>query len=154
MWKGTIKIILYVGIVLIPVVLRSLLSPNSYYSIEYEIGRNFALIGFTILLLQILLAGRFQWISKTFGVDIVIRYHKYMAIFATVLLVLHPLLLAYGGDKMDVPNWIWFTSWRNPIRTGPAKPVLLIEKKSAAIAATKSPSKDGMSADRQTSCKK
>ncbi|MCF6149603.1 MAG: ferredoxin reductase family protein [Candidatus Kuenenia sp.] len=113
MWKGIGKIALYVGIVLIPLFLRITFRPNSYYTATYEIGRNFAIIGFTILLLQILLAGRFKWITKSFGLDIVIRFHNYIALFATSILVLHPFLLAGGGNRwkllysLEVEWYIW-----------------------------------------------
>ncbi|MDR4508666.1 MAG: ferredoxin reductase family protein [Candidatus Brocadiaceae bacterium] len=113
MWQGIGKIVLYVGIVLIPLFLRTIFRPNAFFPVTYEIGRNFALIGFTILLLQILLAGRFQWITKPFGLDIVIRFHNYIALFATSILILHPVLIAYGGDRwkllysLDVEWYIW-----------------------------------------------
>lgn len=113
MWQGTGRIVLYVGIVLIPLFLRTAFRPNSFFTVTHEIGRNFALIGFTILLLQIVLAGRFKWITKPFGLDIVIRFHNYMALFATSILMLHPILIAYGGGRwklmysLDVEWYIW-----------------------------------------------
>jgi predicted ferric reductase len=79
----------------------------------YEIGKNFGLTAFMILMFQPLLAGRFKWIEAPFGMDILVRFHKYMAIFALCLLVLHPVLLAGGGIGwklligIDLPWYIW-----------------------------------------------
>lgn len=79
----------------------------------YEIGRSFALLGFLILVLQFILAARSKWIERPFGLDILLRFHQHMAAFAFLLLLLHPLLLAGGGQGwrlllgLDLPWYIW-----------------------------------------------
>jgi len=66
-----------------------------------------------IILLQGLLAARFKWIERPFGLDIVLRFHKYMAMTAAVLLVVHPVLIAAGSGSLDLlisldqPWYIW-----------------------------------------------
>jgi len=104
-------IILYFIGVLIPLFIALLYLPQSDESITYEIGKSFALVGIMILAFQIILAGR--WVDRPFGFDKVIRFHKYMAIFATMLIVLHPILLVVGGAGLElvtdlyVPWYIW-----------------------------------------------
>ena len=112
MKAGLLRIIGYAVILLIPVFIASLWHKTPE-GIVYQTGRNFALLGFMILTLQVILAGRFKWVEKPFGLDILIRFHKQMALFAAGLLLLHPLLLAAGGAGwrlifgLDLPWYIW-----------------------------------------------
>ncbi|MFP4307830.1 MAG: ferric reductase-like transmembrane domain-containing protein [Desulfococcaceae bacterium] len=79
----------------------------------YEAGRAAALVGLVILSLQVFLTGRFKPVEREFGLDILVRFHRWMAVFATALLLLHPLLLAVGGAgwgllfRLDLPWYIW-----------------------------------------------
>ncbi|MFW6055596.1 MAG: ferric reductase-like transmembrane domain-containing protein [Thermodesulfobacteriota bacterium] len=112
MGKGLARIALYVLIVTLPVWLATWLGEGGE-GIATDVGRNFALIGFMILCLQFLLAARVKWIERAFGLDILIRFHKSMALTAAGLLLLHPLLIAYGGPGwklligLDLPWSIW-----------------------------------------------
>jgi predicted ferric reductase len=115
MFKGMMRIILYLLIILAPLLLVTIITPGTLHEqgILYEIGKNFGLTAFMILMLQPLIAGRFKWIEAPFGLDILIRFHKYMAFFAICLLILHPVLLAAGGlgwkllIGIDLPWYIW-----------------------------------------------
>ncbi|MCF8040413.1 MAG: ferric reductase-like transmembrane domain-containing protein [Desulfohalobiaceae bacterium] len=112
MAMGLSRIVLYVLIVTLPVWLVAWLGEEGE-GIVTDVGRNFALIGFMILCLQFLLAARVKWIERAFGFDILIRFHKTMALTAAGLLLLHPLLIAYGGPGwklligLDLPWPIW-----------------------------------------------
>jgi predicted ferric reductase len=87
--------------------------PPSGQGIIYEIGKGFALVGFMMLGLQAVLAARIKWMERPFGFDIVIRFHKHMAVFAAILILLHPLMLAFGGaglallTTLTIPWYIW-----------------------------------------------
>ncbi len=113
--KGLWRIVVYVVAVLAPVLVVTFFSPGALHQrgVLYEIAKNFALVGFMILMLQPVLAGRFKWVEEKFGMDIVIRFHKHMAVFAVCLLVLHPVLLSAGGSGwrlilgIDLPWYIW-----------------------------------------------
>ncbi len=113
MWRGLIYIVIYVGLVVSPLLIVAFVNPPSGQGIMYEIGKGFALIGFMILSLQAVLAARLKWIESPFGFDIIIRYHKHMAIFAALLIFSHPLLLAIGGaglpllTTLNVPLYLW-----------------------------------------------
>ncbi len=105
---GTLKIILYGILVLLPLVIAIIARPYTDKTFLYEIGRGAALMAFMILMLQPLLAGRFKWIERSFGLDIVIRFHRNAAIIAAGLLIAHPLLLTdvHGISlliSLDVP---------------------------------------------------
>ncbi|MBI4772687.1 MAG: ferric reductase-like transmembrane domain-containing protein [Deltaproteobacteria bacterium] len=106
------RLVLYTGLVSLPVVLAALLDvePKRFAS---ELGKHCALMAFVILILQFVMAARIQWIERAFGFDILIRFHKRMAVFAGFLLLAHPLLLAAGGGGwrllvgLDLPWVIW-----------------------------------------------
>ena len=101
MTHGALRIALYVLIVIGPL-LGVALTSHTYYGLISEIGRSAGLIGFMMLTLQPLLAGRFTWIDRPFGLDIVIRFHRHMAILAFTLIIMHPILLAAGDAGFDI----------------------------------------------------
>lgn len=96
MFHGIVRISLYVFIVILPLILALIFGPPDK-NILWNLARGFALMGITILALQAVLAARFKWITKAFGFDIVIRYHRNISIFAGCLLLFHPILLLLGG---------------------------------------------------------
>ena len=79
----------------------------------YQAGRCCALTAITILSLQVLLSGRFKVLERFFGLDVMVRFHRRMAAAAMVLFLLHPVLLALGGEglkllySLDLPWYIW-----------------------------------------------
>jgi predicted ferric reductase len=95
MFSALIRIALYSAVAVLPVILANFTAIKAP-SILQELGKSFALLGFMILSLQVLLAARIKWIERAFGMDILIRYHKHMGIFAALLILSHPLLLAAG----------------------------------------------------------
>lgn len=110
--KAILLIILYAGLILLPVVAATFLSSETKNFLT-ELGRNFALMAFVLLIIQFIIAARIKWIERPFGFDILIRFHQYMAIFAAALLTAHPLLLAAGGKGVqlligfDLPWHVW-----------------------------------------------
>ena len=96
MLNSLIRIILYAVVAVLSVVLANLTALEGD-SLLQEAGKSFALLGFTIIFLQVLLGARIKWIERAFGLDILIRYHKHMGVFAALLMLSHPLLLAAGG---------------------------------------------------------
>ncbi len=89
---------LYIAVAVTPLIIASVYG-YPYDDIVYELGRSLALLGFTILALQVFLAARVKWIEQPYGFDILIRFHRNMGIFALLLILAHPLLLAAGsGD--------------------------------------------------------
>jgi predicted ferric reductase len=114
-------IMFYLIIVTIPLVLATFWGPRMGNTFYWELGKNFALLGFMILAMQSILAGRLKWIERAFGFDILIRFHKYMGILAFALLIGHPLLLVMGGA-----GWGLLTSTSAPWYILVAKIALLL----------------------------
>jgi len=111
MKKPILLIILYIVIISLPLIIAVIINPISTQNQFYEIGKNFALIGIMILTFQILLAGRFKWMERPFGFDILIRYHKHMAILGISLIIFHPIFLVLGGSGWGLiisSHTVWY----------------------------------------------
>ena len=57
-----------------------------------EVSSGLALTAFAILLVEFLLSGRFQAISRRIGMDVTMRFHQLMARTASVFVLVHPFL--------------------------------------------------------------
>jgi predicted ferric reductase len=113
MTRRLLFITLYAIIILLPLIVSFILRPRTNINLLFEISISCALIGFMMLSMQILFVGRFKWIEKQFGLDVLIRNHRNIAIIAVILILLHPLLLvAASGESaiifsLRVPWQIW-----------------------------------------------
>jgi predicted ferric reductase len=111
-WTAASRVIVYLALLLIPIVVVTAyrLSPGDEFA--YNLGRCFALLAFTIIVLQVVLAARLKWVERPFGLNLTFPFHRRMGVFAGILLVLHPLLMAAGGGGLhllfDGEWWIWF----------------------------------------------
>lgn len=109
---GVSRILLYIGMIIVPVGIVTI-AGGVTEGVVYELGRNTALAAFMLIFGQVLLAARIKWIERPFGLDMLLRFHKYMGMAAVALLVLHPLLLAAGSGRLDLlisldqPWFIW-----------------------------------------------
>lgn len=103
----------YLAAILSPLVFLSLSSPQTYHGVIYDTGRHFALLAFVILMMQVVLAARLRIVDRSFGLNNIFPFHRNMALLAGCLLLLHPFLLAWGGQKwhlvtsLDLPWYIW-----------------------------------------------
>jgi predicted ferric reductase len=68
-------------------------------SFPYNLGRCFAQLAFAIIVLQVVLASRLKWLEAPFGLNLTFPFHRRMGTVAAILLLLHPLLMALGGDE-------------------------------------------------------
>lgn len=76
-----VRLLICVTIVLAPLILIALVRPPTHHSFTYTVGKNLALVGFTILALQFVLSARLKWIERPFGLeDVLFQLHKVMAI--------------------------------------------------------------------------
>jgi predicted ferric reductase len=84
-------------LLLLPVGLTTLANLGPADQFAYNLGRAFALSAFVILAMQFALAARLPWLERAFGLNLMLPFHRNMAILAAGLLVAHPLLMASGG---------------------------------------------------------
>lgn len=107
---ATLRIFIYVAIVLSPLILIAVLRPVTDHPFIYTFAKNLALVAFTILSLQFVLSARFKWIERPFGLNILFHFHKAMAILASLLLLTHPIFLAIGAHDWSFifgPGVMW-----------------------------------------------
>lgn len=96
------RLLIYTVIVLSPLILLALLRPPTDHGFVYTVGKNLALTGFTILVMQFVLSARLKWIERPFGMNMLFHFHKAMAIIALLLLISHPILLAIGRQDWSL----------------------------------------------------
>lgn len=102
--SGVCLLVLYVVLALVPVGLALAFEPRTGESFLNELGKGAGMLGFALLALQVALSARLRLLDAPFGLDVVMQFHKGMAILAGALLLSHPFLLALGEDR-----WYLFT---------------------------------------------
>ncbi|MEN6641545.1 MAG: ferredoxin reductase family protein [Armatimonadia bacterium] len=110
---GVLLIVIYVAIVITPLLLAWLALPRGDDPFLRELGILFALTAVPVLLLQMVLAARFHWLDRQYGLDMVMRFHKGMAALALVMLIMHPVLMSLASGRwglltsLQMPWTIW-----------------------------------------------
>jgi predicted ferric reductase len=94
--------------ILTPLAVFAIASPSPPRALIVEIGVDCAVVAFAILALQFVISARLRWLEAPFGLDVILRFHRTMALVALGLLCIHPLLIAAGE------SWRLLTSWRVP----------------------------------------
>ena len=89
---------LYIVVALSPLIVVAALWLKGDMTLMHETGTSVAFAAYGIIALQPVLVARWKWVERPFGLDVVSRFHKYMGVFAVVLLLAHPPLMAYGGQ--------------------------------------------------------
>lgn len=84
-------VVAYVGVALAPLVLAYAqgLPPRSFWD---ELSSGLALVGFSMLLIEFVLSGRFKTVSGGIGIDLTMRFHQLVARTLTVFILVHPFL--------------------------------------------------------------
>src|SRR5690554_2274086 len=83
-----------------------------------ELSLALGLVGLVQLALQFVLIARFERVSVSYGVDAIMRFHRYVALVALVFVVAHPIILVlhepamaallnplYGDWGVRTANW-------------------------------------------------
>jgi predicted ferric reductase len=103
---GALLCAAYPLLIMTPLAVFAVISPNSGHGLIAQMGVHCAVVAFTILALQFVISARLRWLEAPFGLDVVLQFHRAMAMVAMGLLCIHPLLLA--SDE----GWGLLTSWR------------------------------------------
>ena len=90
---GFVWLSLYLFIVLAPIALMLVPPVPSGRSFWVELSVALGFVGLTQIGIQFVLIARFQPLTYPFGIDVVLKYHRQIAVVATLLVFLHPLLL-------------------------------------------------------------
>ncbi|MBL4845551.1 MAG: ferric reductase-like transmembrane domain-containing protein [Planctomycetes bacterium] len=92
-------LVLYVAILVGPLLAAAGIQPQTDHPFLQEIAKGLALVGYTILAMQFVLAGRYKWLDRAFGLDLLFQFHRQMGVCAGVFLLAHPVLYAVGGGE-------------------------------------------------------
>jgi predicted ferric reductase len=95
----------YPLLVLTPLPVFAVTSSSSDDAPIVKVGVNCAVMAFTIVAMQFVLMARFRWVEAPFGLDVILRFHKGMALVSLGLLCAHPLLIS------SVLGWKLLTRW-------------------------------------------
>ena len=101
-WTAASRLVIYLILVLTPVITEALVNLDAKDQFPYNLGRCFAPLAFTIIVLQVALAARLKWIERPFGLNLTFPFHRRMGVFAGILLLLHPLLMIAGGGGLEL----------------------------------------------------
>jgi predicted ferric reductase len=96
---GFFWLLLYLAIVLVPVFLM-LVPPvpsGRPFWLEFSIALGF--VGLTQIGLQFLLIARFKRVTAPYGIDIILRYHRQIAIVAVAAILLHPIIIVIDNPS-------------------------------------------------------
>jgi predicted ferric reductase len=86
-------LILYVAAALVPLALAAAQGPPAR-NVWRELSSGLVMVGFSIMLVQFVLSGRFQHVSGQVGIDRTMRFHQLMAWAVLAFILVHPLLYA------------------------------------------------------------
>jgi len=90
---ATLLIAGYLLLVTAPLVLAAAAGAGHRPGLQ-ELASAIAMVGFTALLLEFALSGRFRMLTDPVGMDALMRFHQFSGHVVLVLLVAHPLLYA------------------------------------------------------------
>jgi len=91
---GVFLVALYPLLAVAPLMILARLNPVSDHLRTAELGVDCAVVGFTIFALQFVMTARLSWVEAPFGLDVLLVFHRAMALVATALLCVHPVLVA------------------------------------------------------------
>ena len=119
----------YPALAAAPMIAMHVLRPEAGHPVAAEFGINCALVGFMLLSMQFVLTARLSWIEAPFGLDLVLRFHRAMALVIVALLCAHPLLLA------SAESWTLLTRFKAhwPLWAGRIALGLLVVQVAAAL---------------------
>ncbi len=107
-------VVLYAAVLMLPLIVAAVTGTQESEPFLRQLGKSVALVAITILAMQAVLAGRLKSVCKHYGLDMVLRFHRSMAILSLVLVIAHPILLAASSGtwnlitSLDLPWYIWF----------------------------------------------
>ena len=91
---GVVLVTLYPLLAAAPLVIFAGLNRVADHLRMAEVGVDCAVVGLTILALQFMITARLSWVEAPFGLDLILVFHRAMALVATALLCVHPVLVA------------------------------------------------------------
>jgi predicted ferric reductase len=92
-FAGFFWITLYLIVVLAPVLLMLVPPVPTGRTFLVELSVALGFVGLTQIAIQFVLIARFKQVTAPYGIDIILQYHKKIALVAVGLILVHPILL-------------------------------------------------------------
>lgn len=86
-------IALYIAIALLPLLVLLLHAAPESRSFWTEFSVAIGFIGLAMIALQFALTARINRIESSYGIDIILQFHRYISLVAFTLIIIHPLIL-------------------------------------------------------------
>jgi predicted ferric reductase len=91
--SGVFWLLLYVVVVLVPVALMLIPPVPTGRGFWLELSVALGFVGLTQIGLQFMLIARFRRVTAPYGMDIILRYHRQIALVAVAAILLHPTII-------------------------------------------------------------
>lgn len=103
--SGFFWLFLYLFIVLVPMFLmlvRPLPSGRNFW-LEFSVALGF--VGLTQIAVQFVLIARFRRVTAPYGIDIILQYHRQIALVAVLLILAHPTIIFINNpSRLELLN--------------------------------------------------
>ncbi len=115
--SGFFWISLYLLVVLVPVFLMLVPPTPSGRGFWLEFAVALGFVGLTQIAVQFVLIARFKRVTAPYGIDIILRYHRQIAMVAVAAVLAHPIIIAIDNParlKLFNPfggNWASRCGW-------------------------------------------
>lgn len=90
---ATFWIALYIAIALLPLLVLILHAAPEARDFWTEFSVALGFIGLAMIVLQFALTARINRIESSYGIDIILQFHRYISLVAFTLIIIHPLIL-------------------------------------------------------------
>jgi predicted ferric reductase len=96
---GVFWIALFLAVVLLPVwlMLISPLPSGRHFWLEFSVALGF--IGLTQIAVQFVLIARFKSVTAPYGIDVILQFHRQLAVIAIVAILVHPLIIVIDNPS-------------------------------------------------------
>jgi predicted ferric reductase len=91
--SGVFWLLLYLAIVMVPIGLMLIPPVPTGRAFGLELAVALGFVGLTQIGLQFLLIARFRRLTAPYGIDVILHYHRQIAIVAVLAILLHPTLI-------------------------------------------------------------
>lgn len=115
---GVLWIGLYLVVVLAPVFMMMVAPHPSGRPFVLELAVALGFVGLTQIAVQFALTARFRRVTAPFGIDVILRYHRQIAMVAVAFILAHPVLIVvdfparaellnpFGGNWASRAAWV------------------------------------------------
>lgn len=109
--SGVFWLVAYLAIITVPILLMLVPPVPAGRGFWTEFAIVLGFVGLTQIGLQFLLIARFKGLTAPYGIDVILRYHRQIAVVAVAAILLHPIIIMIDEPsrlKLLVPpggNW-------------------------------------------------